>query len=175
MSRSNLLAAIWRRDLTAVEALVAKGARLDRIRWREFLFAHASTPLQAALSARSLPIVEYLLDRGADPNGGNPRQGAPLSIACIKGEIPIMELLVARGARIDGMRDSPIASPIGVAATRRDLRAVEWLLEHGADPSTAFAANVPIDRSSLPVLKRLVEAGAKAPAWIHDAVRTGKW
>lgn len=87
----------------------------------------------------------------------------------------IIELLVVRGAHINGVPGSPIPSPLGVAASRRNLELVEWLLAHGADPSTAFAPNVALHQASLEVLKRLIDAGGKAPPDIERAVRAGKW
>jgi ankyrin repeat protein len=174
MKRSELLEAIRRGDLAAVKALVAVGAPLDWNRWRGRIWRFEQAPLQAAIGARSVAIVECLLDHRADPNGGNPRYGSPLAAACIRGDLPIVELLVRRGAHIDGT-PGPIASPIGVAATTKNMELVEWLLAYGANPSTAFAKHVPIHLASQPILARLLDAGAEAPPDIARAVRAGKW
>jgi hypothetical protein len=155
-----------------VKTLVAAGAPLEWNRWRGRVWRFESTPLQAAVGMRSLPIVEYLLDHGADPNGGNPRQGSPLAVASLRGDLAIVELLVRRGAHIDGT-PGPIASPIGIAATTRNMELLEWLLAHGANPSTAFAKHVPIHLASQPILARLLDAGARAPPDIVQAVRAG--
>lgn len=173
MKTTKLLAAIRRCDLPEVERLVAAGARVEG-RWWEALFSRGSAALHAAISMRSLPIVEYLLEHGADPIG-NAREFPPLQHACVDGEIAIVELLVARGAYIDGWPGSKIPSPIGVAVSRRDMRLIDWLLAHGADPSTGFAQQVAIHRASHAVLARLLDAGATAPPDVERAIRAGRW
>lgn len=174
MKRSRLLEAIRRDDLAEVKALVAAGAPLEWNRRRGHLRRFEPAPLQAGIGAGSVAIVECLLEHGADPNGGNPRQGSPLAAACLRGDLRIVELLVRHGAHIDGT-PGPIASPLGVAATTRNMELVEWLLAHGANPSTAFASHVPIHLASQPILVRLLDAGAEAPPDIARAVRGGKW
>jgi hypothetical protein len=120
MKRSKLIKAIRSRNLGTVQALVRAGVPLEWSRWRGVVRRYEQTPLQAAIGVRSVEIVEYLLDHGADPNGGNPRQGCPLAAACIRGDLPIIEILVRRGANIDGV-PGPIPSPIGIAATTRNM------------------------------------------------------
>ena len=68
--RSKLLSAIRRHDLVAVKTLLAAGASLEWSRWRGLLRRYEETPLQAAVTSRLAPIVECLLDHGANPNSG---------------------------------------------------------------------------------------------------------
>src|SRR5438874_940736 len=66
----------------------------------------------ASRVARSLPLVQVLLDAGADPN-----DGVTLPLAASAGDMPVLEALRAHGAELNGNR-----------------AVADWLLEQGASP-----------------------------------------
>ncbi|MEO8843728.1 MAG: ankyrin repeat domain-containing protein [Kofleriaceae bacterium] len=168
-----LLTAIQRGDIDRVKTLLTAGAPVRRNAWRRFWLKHEPTPLQMAVRWRATPIVECLLDHGADPNDGTLTHLLPLPEACYRGDFATIELLASRGADLNPIGDEP--SPLNVAATNGREDVVDWLLEHGADPSVIFASHVAVHRISCSILARVIDAGGKAPPEVEKAVRAGKW
>jgi peptide-methionine (S)-S-oxide reductase len=111
-------AALGHGEFEAVDALIARGARVDlraaaatgRIEEARSTAADASAldrhlALAWAAQFGHVAIVELLLDLGEDPNRFNP-QGAnshstPLHQAALAGHADTVRLLVQRGARLD--------------------------------------------------------------------------
>ena len=60
-----------------------------------------STPLRAACFRGSLPIVEFLVSRGANFNIANQYDNTCLMIAGYKGHADIVEFLLSAGAKPD--------------------------------------------------------------------------
>jgi uncharacterized protein len=81
-------------------------------------------------------FVRALLELGADPNYAD-HAGFPSLIAALSTERPeryeILELLLSFGAHVEqrGVNDY---SPLHYATVKNDLRMIELLLAHGADP-----------------------------------------
>ena len=91
----------------------------------------------ASRIARSLPLVEALLDAGADPN-----DGVTLPLAASAGDIPVLEALRAHGANVDQAWATDGATSLyAILHWSRTPEGVRWLLEHGADPNAVFAEN----------------------------------
>lgn len=178
-----LLAAIERDDISAVKSLLASGAPPEPSRWRRFWRRRELAPLQLALlRRRSLntpsryhehEIVKCLLDHGADPNRGSDSWFLPLAAAAYNGDLAMMELLVAHGAEVNVPHDQ--ASPLELAAMGKRMDLIEWLLARGADPSAVFAPRVALHRIDGRFLRRLIEAGAKAPPDLEAVILEGKW
>lgn len=78
------------------------------------------------LALRNQPILEILLDAGADPNVSNGRQTA-LELAMIWGLTDVFQLL------LDHHADPNTALALAVTLNRKDI--VQKLLAHGADPN----------------------------------------
>ena len=49
----------------------------------------------------SLPIVQYLIEKGANIEAKGYQQKAPLHVACEKGHLPIVQYLIEKGANIE--------------------------------------------------------------------------
>lgn len=96
---SLLLVALENRDRPMARLLIQYGADRDRYpRWNVEGDSKGFV-LAGTIRRRDYEMVEFMLDEGADPNGGS-ESGSPLvSMALEKGAMDIATLLVSRGAR----------------------------------------------------------------------------
>ena len=100
--RALLHHAAWAGDLEVFKAIVDAGGDIDRKRntvWRPNggVNGRGNKPLHFAVMYRRLPIVQYLLDLGADVDAAGEQGYTPLHIS-VKFNFPeIMELLLLRG------------------------------------------------------------------------------
>jgi hypothetical protein len=118
---SAVQAAALHGEFEAVNALIARGARIDlpvaaalgRVEDARRLLAGANSgdrhlALSSAANFGYIEIVRLLLDAGEDPNRYNPVGGhshtTPLHQAALGGHEEVVRLLVERGARLD-MKD----------------------------------------------------------------------
>jgi ankyrin repeat protein len=86
---------------------------------------------------RALPLVEALLDAGADPN-----DGVTLPMAASAGDIPVLEALLAHGANVDQAWATDGSTALyAILNWSRTPDGAVWLLEHGADANAVFAEN----------------------------------
>ncbi len=85
------------------EALLARGARVDREGW---------TPLHYAASGPGASVVALLLERGAVVDARSPNGSTPLMMAARYGTEEAVDLLLARGAdpRLRNQRDLDAAA-----------------------------------------------------------------
>jgi hypothetical protein len=91
----------------------------------------------ASRISQSLPLVNVLLDAGADPN-----DGVTLPMAASAGDIPVLETLRAHGANADQRWASDGSTALyAMLNWSRTPEGVLWLLSHGADPNAVFAEN----------------------------------
>ena len=93
--------------------------------------------LEYAIYHSPAAFIRTLLELGADPNYRDPA-GFPSLIAALScPERPdlqdIMDMLLAHGADIQqrGVNDH---TPLHYAAAANDVKMIQWLLAHGADP-----------------------------------------
>ncbi len=102
-----------------------------------------SPPLCEAAGMRSrLPIMQLLLDTGADVNlcarnFENELSGSPLSIACHMGNIEAVRTLLRCNANPNLV--FPSGTALSVAVQEGQFEIVKLLLEHGADPSLRYS------------------------------------
>ncbi len=91
----------------------------------------------ASRVAQSLPLVEALLDAGADPN-----DGVTLPLAASAGDIPVLEALLSHGANVDqAWATDGSTSLYAILNWSRTPDGAVWLLEHSADPNAVFVEN----------------------------------
>jgi ankyrin repeat protein len=91
----------------------------------------------ASRVVRSLPLVEALLDSGADPN-----DGVTLPLAASAGDIPVLDALRAHGADVNQAWATDGSTALyAILNWSRTPGGVLWLLAHGADPDSVFAEN----------------------------------
>jgi len=116
----------------------------------------------ASRHVRSLPLVQALLDAGADPN-----DGVTLPLAASAGDIAVLEALLAHGAKVDQAWATDGATSLyAMLNWSRTAEGVNWLLAHGADPNAVFAENgeTPLHVAArawdVPVAEAMVARGA---------------
>jgi hypothetical protein len=88
----------------------------------------------AAPAPERLAIAEWMMDNGSDVHQGG---DGPLMRAALFGHrIPMMEVLVSRGANVNALWDGyyPI---IFAPCETVESAALQWLLDHGANPNCA--------------------------------------
>jgi len=117
--------------------LIALGADPNtRFPWRHH---NVNRPVLwgASRVVRALPLVEALLDAGADPS-----DGVTLPLAASAGDIPVLEALLAHGGDANQAWATDGASSLyAILNWSRTPDGAIWLLEHGADPNAVFAEN----------------------------------
>lgn len=148
--------AILRRDLPAVRRLLDHGAspntRLEWLSvasvtpaavWKNVLRGDhgGTTPiLMLAAETEATPLVQLLLERGANPNIRDRNGGTPLMSAASQyhgscytppGAIPTMRLLIAHGADVNA-QDLGGETALSYAVADKKLTTVKFLLEQGA-------------------------------------------
>ena len=94
----------------------------------------SATPLIIAAMENHVEVMKYLLQKGADISltVGSEKRNA-LHIASEHGSIAAIELLLSGGLSVDS-RDGAGNTPLVCAAACGQIEAVNYLLEHGADP-----------------------------------------
>ncbi|KAI3885623.1 hypothetical protein MKX03_003808 [Papaver bracteatum] len=95
---------------------------------------HGGTPLCYGDVKGHLNSLEYLLEKGANPNGSNDPNStfnAPLHYAVLGGDINIQRLLLSKGARVNFV--TAAGTSLYYAAGRDQLDSVKLLLDHHAN------------------------------------------
>jgi uncharacterized protein len=134
-----------RGDLEAVRDLLGNPPDFPNCRGPQ---AAGKIVLEYAIYHSPLALVRRLLELGADPNYGG-SDGFPSLLAALSADredrYEMVELLLRSGADIQqrGVNDY---TALHYAATKNDLRMVDLLLSHGADP----AAKTRIDDFTTP-------------------------
>jgi ankyrin repeat protein len=95
-----------------------------------------SEPRRAEMLRNKIAVARLLLERGADARLKSNKGFNALHTAAHLGEMAeLMELLIAKGADVHGVDAIWFRTPLFVAAGASDLRPMEVLLKHGADPN----------------------------------------
>ncbi len=146
-----------------VNALFAKGASIaaqrDRYEWGQETRERVHPPLLRALDGPHMPIIELLLEKGADVNQGGGEDGCeelPLSEAVRRGHSECAALFLAKGAKINEQNRYGYTALYTAAYSliakdkKRELAAL--LLKKGANPNLS-------PHFSPPLLHQMIEDG----------------
>jgi ankyrin repeat protein len=162
-------AAISRRDVTAIQKLVAQDAfRTVPDSGQAGLLSKA---LQKGFSAGALAILEHRTSTSLTAPDGT----SLLAMSARAGDLTVCEALIARGAQVDA--DSPhCGTPLCEAASKGHAAVCSYLLACGADPNHNHSpgGGGPLSRAlyrdAVDVCRVLVDAGAD-PAAIEPGAR----
>ena len=159
-ANSDVADAAMRKDRTAVQGLLQKGANVNAaqsdgaraIHWAVYngdlemtkvLIAagadvkvanrNGSTPLWLASTNGDAAIIRALLDGGANPNESLPLGRTPLMLASRTGALDAMRVLIDRGANLNAKDTERGTTPMMWAADQGHATAVRLLIERGAD------------------------------------------
>ncbi|XP_058447048.1 poly [ADP-ribose] polymerase tankyrase [Malaya genurostris] len=91
-----------------------------------------STPLHFAAGYNRVPVVEFLLEHGAEVHASDKGGLVPLHNACSYGHYEVTELLVKHGANVN-VADLWKFTPLHEAAAKGKYEIVKLLIKHGAD------------------------------------------
>ncbi|RGP63931.1 hypothetical protein FSPOR_8258 [Fusarium sporotrichioides] len=100
--------------------------------------AKGESALCLAVTNRSVSIVTFLLQNGADPDERDAKRNTPLRLACRNEDHDIVALLMKCGANADRL-DTAGKTEMAWAALRGNVPLVKLLLENGADPRAKCA------------------------------------
>lgn len=117
-------------DLETVQRIVTANAHTVNCR---DLDGRHSTPLHFAAGYNRVPVVEFLLENGAEVHASDKGGLVPLHNACSYGHYEVTELLVKHGANVN-VADLWKFTPLHEAAAKGKYEIVKLLLKHGADP-----------------------------------------
>lgn len=92
-----LMVAAFKGNRSAVEALLEKGAAVNRPGW---------TALHYAAASGSNDIAQLLIKKGADVNARSPNKTTPLMMAAGEGQIMTVKLLLDNGADLSSRNES---------------------------------------------------------------------
>ncbi|XP_064110389.1 ankyrin repeat and SOCS box protein 2-like [Macrobrachium nipponense] len=123
------------------------------------------SPLWCAASNGHYWVVDYLLSKGANPNGETSFNGTPLQAACALGYFEIVRLLEEHGAYIEAA-DNRAVTCLMLASFGGHLEIVKYLLEVGADVNSKniegeSALHACAKAGHLEVMKLLLEHNAR--------------
>ncbi|BCU68033.1 hypothetical protein HS7_14700 [Sulfolobales archaeon HS-7] len=123
---------IRRNDVVKVKDFLMRGIDVNSKR-------NGVTPLHVAVEQNNLPIVETLLEYGANPDviseptGKSQLMYTPLQLALSSKQINylLINALIKHGANVNLTGNSP--HPLALATLRRDPKLVKLILDAGAD------------------------------------------
>lgn len=93
---TSLMLAAFKKDLPTAQALIDKGAEINRPGW---------AALHYAAAAGSLPIVRLLLDHDAYIDAESPNKSTPLMMAARGGYRDVAEYLLSQGADLQAKNE----------------------------------------------------------------------
>lgn len=134
-----------------------------RVKFESHIIEGAS-PLWCASGAGHLPIVKFLVGKGADVNHTTQSNSSPLRAACFDGRVDIVKYLIEEGRADYNIANKFENTCLMIAAFNGHLNVVKYLLEAGMDSNVqakcgATALHFAAEVGSLDIVKELCERG----------------
>lgn len=130
----------WTEDPEQAEILVKAGANPAD--------PHQTSPLLFAVKRNNLPMVDYLLNHGADPNIPGVNSRFVINTAALRGYTAVLERLIEGGAAVN-IANSWGLTPLHMAAQSGHATAVKILLAAGASVNAeAYDGSRPIHEAA---------------------------
>lgn len=132
------------------------------------------TALMTAINRNNLPLVEELIQAGADVNELDGNQDAPLVMASYKGYDKIVKALLEAGADVTAVDPGMKATALHAAAYAGRTEAAKLLIEHNIDinkqgPYNGYTAlHDAIWQDNIDIVKVLLAANANLSLLSHD-------
>lgn len=126
MPAQEIFEAINSNDIGRVKVLVAKDTTLLNVRDKV-----GNTPLHQAVISGSVPITEFLIEKGADLNAINTQSITPLITAITNGKDDVSKVLIKKGADIGKTVERN--TPLHFAAWNNRTAIVKLLIDRGSD------------------------------------------
>jgi ankyrin repeat protein/L-ascorbate metabolism protein UlaG (beta-lactamase superfamily) len=123
----DIFTAVDEGNLEAVKKLLDKDPELLSQRNADLL-----TPLNLAAGNGQVEMVDFLLQKGADPSIGDRENSQPIHLAALNGHIPVVDILLAKKVDIDS-KDDNLMTPLLFAASRGQVDMTRHLVALGAD------------------------------------------
>ena len=119
------------------------------------------SPLHIACQKGFLPIIEYLISKGANIEAKNRIEGTPLHCACENGHIQIIDFLISKGANIEA-KNGHGKTPLHYAFIKKHIQTIEFLISKGAniqvkDKSGNSFIHYACNYGILPIVEYLIE------------------
>jgi ankyrin repeat protein len=137
--QQRLSAAVLRGDINTVASLL-DDPHVD-INWRH---SASGSALGTAAAHGHMPIVQLLLQRGADPNVASDENMTPLHSAAYHGYAGIVHLLIDAGADVNATETRYGFTPLGYAARHGHIGVIRLLVEAGARQTPFKDGRTPI-------------------------------
>jgi ankyrin repeat protein len=121
------------------------------------------TPLACAIVQEQVDVVQFLLDKGADPNIPNKNGLTPLEHACGRDKtngMILAKLLLAKGASVNATNVTDFTiTPLDWAISADNTELVKLLLDHGAIIGATFLSSA-AGRGDVDITEILIAHGA---------------
>ena len=131
--RTAITWATFNKDVEMVNFLIDNDADID------IPNNNGSTVLKWAAEFGNVEMTQIYIDNHADVNVQSNDGNTPLILAAKKGDtdnyLKVAELLIAHKADINAQNKYEGRSPLIAAVVNRQIKTVEWLLKHGAEPN----------------------------------------
>lgn len=123
-------------------------------------------PLLLAVQADDLPMAQFLLEAGADPNQSDPKRWTPLHEAASRGNPALVQLLLQSGAKVDAREKQNQGTPLHIACFHGNVEICRILLRAGANINARDGERLtPLfhakDQGHAELVKMLRQAGAR--------------
>jgi ankyrin repeat protein len=118
-----------------------------------------STALKFVVKNNNLSLVQFLLEKGVNPNVGGTNGNTPLIISIKRGFYQISEKLITLGANTC-KPDKKGKTPLYWAVNKKNINIINLLLDHGAELTIHTALLHAIDSDYLDLVQLLVKRGA---------------